>query len=184
MKKILMVLVVLAVIIIGYGVSVRNALVVMNENVDGGWAQVEAQYQRRFDLIPNLVETVKGVAKQEVAVFTAIAEARTRYSGATSVSEKVAATNQMESALARLMVIVENYPELKSQQNFLALQSQIEGTENRISVERTRFNDLVRTYNTKVKIFPTNIVASIFGFGEREYFQSTDGAEVAPAVNF
>jgi LemA protein len=124
------------------------------------------------------------VAKQEVAVFTAIAEARTRYSGATSVSDKVAATNQMESALARLMVIVENYPELKSQQNFLTLQSQIEGTENRISVERGRFNDLVRAFNTKVKVFPANIVASIFGLGEREYFEAATGAEQAPEVNF
>jgi LemA protein len=154
------------------------------ESRQTGWAAVETQYQRRFDLIPQLVETVKGVAKQEVAVFTEIADARTRYAGATTVNEKVAAANQVESALARLLVITENYPQLKSQENFLVLQAQIEGTENRISVERGRFNELVRDYNLRVKTFPAVVMAKILGFGERTYFESDNAAATAPEVKF
>lgn len=182
-KTLIILLVVLVLIVLGVG-SFYNGLVKDREAIDGQWAQVETQYQRRFDLIPNLVETVKGIAKQEQTVFTAIADARTHYAGAKTVSEKVAAANEVESSLARLMVIVENYPELKSSQNFLALQSQIEGTENRISVERGRFNDLVKGYNARIKSFPGNLVAGVLGFSARDYFQSTTGAEVPPAVKF
>lgn len=161
-----------------------NGLVSANVGVDSQWAQVETQYQRRFDLIPNLVESVKGIMKQEQAIFSEIAEARTRYSGATTVDEKVRAAGQVESALGRLLVITENYPQLKSADTVQTLMSQLEGTENRVSVERKRFNDGVANYNLLTKRFPSSVIASLFGFGSRDYFEAVAGSEKAPAVSF
>lgn len=172
------------VIIGGYFVSSYNSFVKANLAVDTQWAQVETQYQRRFDLIPNLVESVKGVMAQEQAVFGAIAEARTRYSGATTPNAKAAAATEVESAFARLLVVMENYPQLQSSQNVMALQSQIEGTENRISVERSRYNDTVRGYNLLVSRFPSSLIAGMSGFGSRSYFEAAAGTEVAPQVKF
>lgn len=159
-----------------------NNLVTLNESIDTQWAQVESQYQRRFDLIPNLVNSVQGVMTQEQKVFTALAEARTRYSGAATVDQKVAAAGEVETALARLLVVVENYPQLNSNQNVLNLQTQLEGTENRIAVERMRFNETIQAYNVFIKRFPTTIVAGLFGFDARTYFESQAGAETAPTV--
>ena len=155
-KTVLVILGVLAVLVI-WGFSSYNNLVSLNEQVDAQWAKVETQYQRRFDLIPNLVNSVKGILTQEQTIFGDIAEARTRYSGATSANDKAAAASQVESAFARLLVIMENYPQLQSSSNVRDLMTQLEGTENRISVERTRFNDMVRDYNVSVKKFPRNI---------------------------
>lgn len=160
-----------------------NGLVSSNESADAQWAKVETQYQRRFDLIPNLVNSVKGILTQEKEIFTAIAEARTRYSGATNPNEKAAAASQVETSLGRLLVVMENYPTLNSSANIRDLMSQLEGTENRIGVERSRFNDMIRDYNLSVKRFPRSLVASMFGFGERSYFEAAQGAEVAPTVN-
>lgn len=161
-----------------------NRLITASEQVDGQWAQVETQYQRRFDLIPNLVESVKGIMEQEQEVFGKLADARTRYAGATSVSDKASAATEVESALARLLVIVENYPELKSAETVQTLMVQLEGTENRISVERRRYNDAVRSFNVMIKRFPSNLIAGALGFNEKTYFESASGAETAPEVKF
>ena len=165
-------------------VGFYNNLVTKTQGVDNQWAQVETQYQRRLDLIPNLVNSVKGIFEQEQKVFGEIAEARTRYSGAATVDEKAAAAGGLESALGRLLVIVENYPELKSNEAVQQLMDDLAGTENRISVERRRFNDLVKDYNTTIKKVPANLIAPIFGFTERAYFQAAEGAEEAPEVEF
>jgi LemA protein len=159
-----------------------NQLVTKAEGVDNQWAQVETQYQRRFDLIPNLVSSVEGIMEQEQEVFGAIAEARTKYSGATSVDEKAEAASGLESALGRLLVIIENYPELRSSENVMALMDELAGTENRISVERGRYNDLVRDYNVTIKRFPARLIAGMFGFEERAFFEAAEGAEEAPKV--
>lgn len=161
-----------------------NSLVALDEDVNTQWANVESKLQRRYDLIPNLVESVKGAMKQEQEVFTAIADARARLAGAGSVSEKVEASNQLEGALSRLLVVVENYPELRSNQNVTALMDELAGTENRISTERDRYNAVVRNYNSTIRSFPKNILAGMFGFEQRPYFEATDGADVAPEVNF
>lgn len=185
MKKstiIFIVIVLVVVIIAGWLTGFYNELVAQEKTIEGQWAQVENQYQRRFDLIPNLVNSVKGMMRQEQEVFGKIADARTRYAGARSVGEKVAAANQIESALARLLVIVENYPQLKSAENVQTLMAQLEGTENRISVERGRFNDAVRKYNTRIKQFPGNVLAPIFGFTVKEFFEAAEEAEIAPKV--
>jgi LemA protein len=166
-----------------YTISTYNGLVALNENVDNQWAQVEGQYQRRYDLIPNLVESVKGVMKQEEDVFGAISEARTRYSGATNVSDKADAASEVESALSRLLVVMENYPQLRSVETVTNLMSQLEGTENRISVERMRFNELVKSFNVTTKRFPTNIFANMLGYQERPYFEAVSGSETAPKVD-
>lgn len=184
MKKIVILILVIVVLLGLYTVSTYNGLVGLNITADTQWKQVESQYQRRFDLIPNVVESVKGVMKQEQEVFGAIAEARTKYSGATTANEKAAAAGQVESALGRLLVIAENYPQLKSSDTAQSLIAELSGTENRISVERMRFNDSVKSYNLKVMRFPSSMIASIFGFDERAYFEATKGAEVAPQVKF
>ncbi len=160
-----------------------NRLVPLNEQADAQWGQVENAYQRRFDLIPNLVNSTKAVLGQEQKVFGDIADARTRYAGATTPDEKAAAASQVESALGRLLVITENYPELQSAGTVRDLMTQLEGTENRINVERNRFNEIVQSYNTKVKTFPTNLVAGLFGFHERSYFKADSAASTAPTVN-
>ena len=161
-----------------------NKFVSASEGVDSLWAQVETQYQRRFDLIPNLVSSVKGIFEQEKEVFGKLADARTKYGAAGNVPEKVAAANEVEGALARLLVVLENYPQLRSSEAVTSLMVQLEGTENRISVERKRFNDGVRDYNLTVKTFPGKFFAAIFGFGEKEYIESVEGSEVAPKVEF
>lgn len=184
MKKIVIGIVIVVVLIVLYGFSTYNSLVTLNVSADTQWKQVEVDYQRRFDLIPNLVESVKGIMKQEQAVFTAIADARTKYSGATTPDARVRAAGEVESALGRLLVITENYPQLKSSENVTTLMSQLEGSENRISVERNRFNDTIKNYNLKVMRVPSSIVASMFGFGQREYFNAEAGAEKAPQVKF
>lgn len=184
MKKILIGIVIVLVLLVLYGFSTYNSLVTLNVSADTQWKQVEVDYQRRFDLIPNLVESVKGIMKQEQAVFTAIADARTKYSGATSISEKARAAGEVESALGRLLVITENYPQLKSSETVQTLMSQLEGSENRISVERMRFNDTIKSYNLKVMRFPSSIIASITGFTQRDYFNAEVGAEKAPKVQF
>lgn len=179
-----------AVIVIGVAVilalwlgGVYNGMVRSNETVDTAWAQVETQYQRRFDLIPNLVSAVQGAMKQEKDIFIAIANARQGYAGARTVNEKVAAATQVESALGRLLVIMENYPQLKSVDTVQTLMAQLEGTENRISVERSRFNETVRDYNIKVKTFPNSAVASMFGFAPRAMFEAQKEAATAPKVS-
>jgi LemA protein len=184
MKKILIGLLVVVVLLGIYGFSTYNSLVTLNEEADAQWKQVETLYQRRFDLIPNLVESVKGIMSQEKDIFIAIADARSRYSGATTADEKARAAGQVESALGRLLVITENYPQLKSAETVQTLMSQLEGSENRISVERMRFNDAVKVYNLKVMRVPSSIVASMTGFSERVYFEAVVGSELAPAVKF
>ncbi len=171
------------VVLVLYSWSLYNGLVKASENIDGQWAQVQTQYQRRFDLIPNLVNSVKGVMAQEQKIFGDLAEARTRYAGAANVDDKVKAANEVESSLGRLLVIMENYPQLGSSGTVMTLMSQLEGTENRVSVERGRFNDEVKNYNTKVKRFPANVLSLLFGFGEKEYFESQPGSDKAPGVD-
>jgi len=183
-KKVLIGVAIIVVLVLGYGWSTYNSLITANENTDNQWAQVETQYQRRFDLIPNLVNSVKGIMVQEQKVFGDIAEARTRYSGAITVNDKAIAASEVEGALGRLLAVMENYPQLKSAENVQTLMAQLEGTENRISVERKRFNDMVRDFDLMVKRFPSSIIASIFGFAEKAYFESVSGAENAPTVEF
>jgi LemA protein len=158
--------VVLILILIPYGFfkGTYNSLVRLDEGVKGAWAQVENQLQRRYDLIPNYVETVKGYAAHEKEVLVGVTEARSKVAGAGSLPDKMAANNQLSSALARLMVVVERYPDLKANTNFIRLQDELAGTENRIAVERRRFNETVKTYNIKLRTFPTVVVAGMFGF--------------------
>jgi len=163
-------------------VAFYNQLVTKTQAIEGQWAQVETQYQRRFDLIPNLVSSVEGIMEQERTVFSQLAEARKGYAGAVTVEEKVKAATAVESALARLLAIVENYPELRSSETVLALMDELAGTENRIAVERQRFNDKVRDYNTTIKKFPANLIAGTFGFSQRSFFEAATGAEEAPEV--
>ena len=176
--------VVAVLIIIGvYTSSVYNGLVKSNEGVDAQWAQVESQYQRRVDLIPNLVNSVKGIMAQEQTVFTAIADARTKYGGATTPDAKAAAAGEVESSLSRLLVVMENYPQLRSVETVQSLMAELSGTENRIAVERMRYNEMVRDYNVSVKTFPRSLLAGMFGFGPRTMFESKAGADVVPVVN-
>ena len=165
-------------------IGTYNSLVSANENIDGRWSQVENVLQRRADLIPNLVETVKGYAEHEKEIFTAISEARSKLIGATGVDEAAEANAELSSALNRLLAISEAYPTLKADQNFIALQDELAGTENRIAVERKNYNDAVQAYNTKIKRFPTNIIAGIFGYEAREYFQADEGSKTVPKVEF
>lgn len=171
------------VVLVLWATSTYNSFVRMNEGVNTQWAQVEAQYQRRFDLIPNLVASVQGIMKQEKEIFTAIANARQGYAGARTTDEKAAAAGQMESALGRLLVITENYPQLKSSENVQSLMAQLEGTENRVSVERMRYNDMVKEFNVKVKSFPGNLFAKMFGFEEKKLFEAEKSAASAPKVS-
>ena len=164
--------------------STYNGFIEKSQAVDAQWGQVQTQYQRRFDLIPNLVEATKGIFQQEQQVFGQLAEARTRYAGAVTPDQRAQAATQVESALARLLVVVENYPELRSQANITQLMDELAGTENRISVERKRFNDQVLAYNNSVLRFPSNVIAGIFNFSQRNYFNAAPGAEAAPKVQF
>ena len=183
-----MVLVVLVVVALMLGSSFvgrRNQMAIKREAVNAAWAQVDVVLQRRADLIPNLVETVKGYAVQEQIVFGDIAKARSALLGAHSPAEKIAANGQLDSALGRLLVVVENYPQLKSNENFLRLQDELAGTENRIAVERRRYNETVQDYNTYIALFPNSLVASLSGFARNDaYFKTEEGARQAPKVNF
>ncbi|MFA6404686.1 MAG: LemA family protein [Candidatus Paceibacterota bacterium] len=184
MKKTLIIIGVIVLIIALYVWTSFNGLVSMKEGVTAQWQQVETDYQRRFDLIPNLVESVKGAMKQEESIFTAIADARTRYSGAQTASDRALAAGQVETAFGRLLVVMENYPTLKSIETVQNLMTQLEGTENRIGVARQRYNDGVRVYETTIKRFPKSVIASMFGFDDINYFEADSGAENAPKVNF
>ncbi len=161
-----------------------NTLVRLDEGIKGAWAQVENQLQRRYDLIPNYVETVKGYAGHEKEVFLGVTEARSKVGGATSVRDKIEANNQLSSALSRLLLVVERYPDLKANQNFIRLQDELAGTENRIAVERRRYNEAVKTYNIKIRSFPTNILAGMFGFTIAEFFEVPEIAKEVPKVEF
>jgi len=163
----------------------RNQMAIKREAVNAAWAQVDVVLQRRADLIPNLVQTVKGYAVQEQTVFGDIAAARAALVGAKTPQDKITANGQLDSALSRLLVIVENYPQLKSDQNFLRLQDELAGTENRIAVERRRYNETVQDYNTYIALFPNSIVAGMAGFMRNDaYFKTEEGARQAPKVNF
>ncbi len=161
-----------------------NRLVMLDEGVNTAWAQVENQLQRRLDLIPNLVNTVKGYAEHEKEVLTAVTNARSRVGSARTIPEKIDANRQLTSALGRLLVVMENYPDLKADQNFLALQSQLEGTENRISVERRRYNEATQKYNIAIRQFPNTILANMFGFKRKPLFEADKAAQQAPEVKF
>lgn len=187
------VIVVILIAIIGAGVSAYNGMVSGEEQVRQTWSQVENQYQRRADLVPNLVNTVKGYAQHEQSTLTGVIEARAKATSATvnfdnmdseSFANYQAAQGELTQALGRLMVTVERYPDLKANENFRDLQSQLEGTENRISTERRRYNQAVEQYNLSIRKFPKNIFAGIFGFQQKEYFKANDGAETAPVVEF
>ncbi len=199
-KTVLVVLIVLGallllgLILVGWGVSVYNRIVTTEESVKSAWSQVENQYQRRYDLVPNLVETVKGVAKQEQTVFENVTRARASVGQLTVTPEIMndpqamqrfqQAQDALGSALSRLLAVAENYPQLRSVEAFVTLQSQLEGTENRISVERRRFNEAVQQYNLMIRRFPGSIIAGMTGFTEKVYFESTAGADQPPQVKF
>jgi LemA protein len=170
--------------VLGWGVSNYNRLITLRENIDGAWAQVDNQLKRRNDLIPNLVNTVKGFASQEKEILGRIAEAREKFAGARSIPEKIKGANAVESALSRLLVIVENYPNLKSNESFNRLMDELAGTENRIAVERMRYNDTVKTYNTGILRFPGRIFAGLFGFEKGTYYQVPEEEKSVPKVEF
>ena len=161
-----------------------NTLVSQNEAVDAAWSEVDNQLQRRNELVPNLVETVKGYAKQEQDVLVRVTEARSRVAGAGTPEQKIQASNELSGALSRLLVVAERYPDLKSNQNFLRLQDELAGTENRLAVARMRYNEAVRTYNTTAKRFPTMIAAKLFGFKDKPYFEAPADAKQVPKVQF
>src|SRR3954463_12141662 len=182
---VIVVIVLIALLFFGQYVGVRNTLVTKNEAVKAAWSQVDIVLQRRADLIPNLVETVKGYAQQEQTVFGDIAKARSALLSAGTPSDKIAANQQLDGAIGRLLVIIENYPQLKSSENFLRLQDELAGTENRISVERKRYNDSIQDYNTYIGQFPASLFAGMAGFKRNDaYFQASEGAKTAPKVQF
>jgi len=187
MKKgtvIIAAVVALVLIVAGFVIGGYNNMVKASESVDNKWSQVETYLQRRADLIPNLVNTVKGYAKHESDVFTQVSDARTRLAGATTPEEAAKANGDLTAGLGRLLAIAESYPDLKANTNFIQLQDELTGTENRISTSRKDYNDEVKSYNQMVKVFPTNILAGIFGFGEKTYFEADAGSEKVPNVNF
>jgi LemA protein len=182
---VIIVVVVLALLVFGQYISAKNTLVTKNEAVKSAWSQVDVVLQRRADLIPNLVETVKGIAQQEQTVFGDIAKARSALLSAGTPQGKIAANQQLDGALGRLLAIVENYPQLRSNENFLRLQDELAGTENRIAVERKRYNDTLQDYNTYVQKFPTSLFAGWAGFKVNDaYFTAAEGSRQAPHVNF
>jgi LemA protein len=188
MKAGVVVLIIVLVVGIAFGgmyVSRRNEMVSLNETVKSDWAQVDVVLERRADLIPNLVQTVKGYAAQEQTVFGDIAKARAALLGAQSPADKIAANGQLDGALGRLLAVVENYPQLKSNENFLRLQDELAGTENRISVERKRYDDAIQAYNTYIGLFPNNLVAGLSGFRRNDaYFAASEASRQVPKVEF
>ena len=186
-RNLLITVAVIAVILLMFYSGIKgayNSFVTLDEGVKASWAQVENQLQRRYDLIPNLVETVKGFARQEKEVFIGVTEARAKVGGAKNIPDKIAANNQLTGALSRLLVTVERYPDIKSNQNFIRLQDELAGTENRIAVERRRYNETVRTYNVRIRTFPANIMAGMFGFTKAEFFDVPESAKAVPKVKF
>ena len=182
---VLIVVAILAVLLFGQYIGVKNTLVTKNEDVKAKWSQVDIALQRRADLIPNLVETVKGIAGQEQAVFGEIAKARSALLSAQTPADKIAANGQVSSALGRLLALSENYPQLRSNENFLRLQDELAGTENRIAVERKRYNDTLQDYNTYIGLFPNNIFAGWAGFQRNnDYFAASAASREAPKVQF
>ncbi|MFQ3620527.1 MAG: LemA family protein [Spirochaetales bacterium] len=180
-------LVILVAVFGGYGIfsiSVKNSLVRLDESVSAAWSEIDNQLKRRSDLIPNLVATVKGYASHEQEVFTRIADARSRLAGARTVEEKAAGYNELQSALSRLLVVVENYPVLKANENFTRLMDELSGTENRITVARKRYNDGVREFNTRIRTFPGSLFAGSMGFSSRPYFEIDAASREAPQVKF
>ena len=194
MKAKSIIIVALLAILVIYGIGVNNGFVTAEESVEGAWAQVENQYQRRVDLIPNLVNTVQGAADFEQETLQSVIEARSQATSITlqaddlndsaKIQQFQAAQEQLSGALSRLLVSVERYPELKANANFRDLQAQLEGTENRIATERKRFNDTARQYNTDIRKFPGSLIASITGFDRKAYFEAIEGAEQPPLVDF
>ena len=187
MKKALIAVGIIAVIVIVAIASVSGAyndMVEEQTEVEAAFANIDTQLQRRADLIPNLIETVKGAMAHEQDIINSVTEARAKYVGAGNANDKIAAAGELESALARLMVVVENYPEIKTNQNFTALQDELAGTENRIAVSRRDYNEAVGEYNKEIRTFPKNILANMFGFEKMNYFEAADGAEKAPEVSF
>jgi LemA protein len=182
LKPWLWVLVIVAVIAVWF-IGTYNNLVVLNQAVDNQWAQVQTQYQRRIDLIPNLVNTAKGYMQFEKSLLEQITSLRSQWMAAATVDDKVRFGNSLDTALGRLLAVYENYPNLKSDTVVASLMDELAGTENRIAVERMRFNDRVRDYDTTIKLFPTNAIAGMFGFNERPYFQAQPGSEIVPTVN-
>ncbi len=177
--------VLLVLIAVGTFASSYNRLVTLNENINNSWAQVQTVMQRRADLIPNLVNTVKGYAKHEKAIFDHVADATAKLAGATTPKDKFAANDQLDGALSRLLMVVQNYPNLKANKSFNRLMDELAGTENRIAVERRRYNNAVMAYNVAVKSFPTNIIAGMFGYTPKEvYFKATENAQKVPTVKF
>ena len=182
---ILVVLIIVALLVGSSFIARRNQMAIKREAVNAAWAQVDVVLQRRADLIPNLVETVKGFAQHEEEVFGEIAKARSAYLNATTPADKIAANSQLEASLAKVLVLTENYPQLKSNENFLRLQDELAGTENRIAVERRRYNETVQDYNTYISLFPNSLVGSMSGFTRNDaYFKTEPGARQAPKVNF
>jgi len=188
MKVLLIVLGVLVLLGLMFGVQAKNAyndLYAQREGINGQWAQVDVALQRRADLIPNLVETVKGFAKQEKGIMEAVANARAGLLNARTPQEKIEANGRLDTALGRLLLVVENYPNLKSNENFLRLQDELAGTENRIAVERRKYNESIQKYNTSIGLFPSNIIASMFGFQRNDaYFKTEPAARAVPRVAF
>lgn len=186
--KVLLAVIVAIVVVVGAGgmwyANTYNSFVTLSNEVDNQWANVESKLQRRVDLIPNLVNSVKGIMKQETEVFGKLADARAKLAGAGTVNEKVEASTEVEGALSRLLVVMENYPELKSSENVSQLMDELAGTENRISVERDRYNETVKEYNNKIQRFPSSIIANSKGYEKREFFKAQPGSEVAPTVDF
>lgn len=180
----LLVIVVIVVSLFSWYIGTRNELVGLEENINASWAEIDNQLQRRSDLIPNLVETVKGFASQESEVFTNIANARAKLAGAESVNETAESYNELQGALSRLLVVVENYPQLKSNENFIRLQDELAGTENRIAVARKRYNDSVQVFNRKIRMFPANMIAGGMGLGPKDYFEIEESARSVPEVDF
>jgi len=186
-KTVLIVLAVIVILVIAlysFFAGNYNRFVKMDVGIKAAWSQVENQLQRRYDLIPNLVETVKGYAKQEKDVLVEVTNARAKVGGAGNVPDKIAANNELSSALSRLLVVVERYPDLKSNQNFMKLQDELAGTENRIAIERRRYNEAVKVYNEAVRSFPANMLAAMYGFKEAAFFEAPKDAKTAPQVKF
>lgn len=181
---VIVILVIFLISVYSFSKGAYNRFVALEEGIKGAWAQVENQLQRRYDLIPNYVETVKGYAKHEKEVLIQVTEARASVGGAKTIPDKMAANNQLTTALSRLLVVMERYPDLKANQNFIRLQDELAGTENRIAVERRRYNEEVKAFNIRVRSFPDNVLANMFGFEKEAFFEAPEEAKTAPKIKF